>query len=198
MIRTSGISAMIVRGQQRAAHHLVGAPAAGRLICGSEACADAHDLRSPAPEAIVMPVAPVPLRAVRAAGDEPARDDVHDQREHEQHEAGREQRRGVDRPVRGLAELVRDHRGERVALANRWLPIVGALPITSTTAIVSPIARPRPSIAPPVIPGREYGRTAIRIISQRVAPSASAASLFSRRDGRDAPRARSPTRSAGS
>ena len=59
------------------------------------------------------------------------------------------------------------------------LPIVGALPITSTTAIVSPIARPSPSIAPPVIPGRAYGSTDIRIISQRVAPSASAASLFS-------------------
>ena len=29
------------------------------------------------------------------------------------------------------------------------------------------------------MPGREYGSTAIRIISQRVAPSASAASLFS-------------------
>ena len=61
--------------------------------------------------------------------------------------------------------------------ANRWLPIFGALPITSTTAIVSPIARPIPSIAPPVIPGREYGRTARRIISHRVAPSASAPSL---------------------
>ena len=29
------------------------------------------------------------------------------------------------------------------------------------------------------MPAREYGRTAIRIISQRVAPSASAASLWS-------------------
>ncbi len=53
------------------------------------------------------------------------------------------------------------------------------MPITSTTAIVSPSARPRPSIAPPVMPGREYGSTAMRIISQRVAPSASAASLCS-------------------
>ena len=34
-------------------------------------------------------------------------------------------------------------------------------------------------MAAPVMPEREYGRTAIRIISQRVAPSASAASLWS-------------------
>ena len=51
--------------------------------------------------------------------------------------------------------------------------------MTSVTAIVSPIARPRPSIAAPVMPEREYGSTAIRIISQRVAPSASDASLRS-------------------
>jgi hypothetical protein len=59
------------------------------------------------------------------------------------------------------------------------LPTVGALPITSVTAIVSPIARPRPSIAAPAMPAREYGRIAVRIISQRVAPRASAASLWS-------------------
>ena len=51
--------------------------------------------------------------------------------------------------------------------------------MTIVTAIVSPIARPRPSIAAPEMPAREYGRTARRIISQRVAPSASAASLLS-------------------
>ena len=51
--------------------------------------------------------------------------------------------------------------------------------MTIVTAIVSPIARPRPSIAAPEIPAREYGRIAVRIISQRVAPSASAASLWS-------------------
>ena len=49
--------------------------------------------------------------------------------------------------------------------------------MTIVTAIVSPIARPRPSIAAPEMPAREYGSTAMRIISQRVAPSASAASL---------------------
>ena len=52
-------------------------------------------------------------------------------------------------------------------------------PITRVTAIVSPIARPSPSIDAPTIPEREYGRIAVRIISQRVAPSASAASLWS-------------------
>ena len=58
--------------------------------------------------------------------------------------------------------------------------MTAALPMTMVTAIVSPIARPRPSMAAPEIPAREYGSTATRIISQRVAPSASAASLWSR------------------
>src|SRR6266496_1869927 len=49
----------------------------------------------------------------------------------------------------------------------------------SITAIVSPSARPRPSIAPLIKPGRPCGSTASRIISQRVAPSAQAASMFS-------------------
>src|SRR5215469_2101310 len=48
----------------------------------------------------------------------------------------------------------------------------------SMTAIVSPSARPRPSIEPLMRPGRPYGSTATRIISQRVAPSAHAASMF--------------------
>src|SRR5262249_62386745 len=48
----------------------------------------------------------------------------------------------------------------------------------SMTAIVSPSARPRPSIEPLMRPGRPYGSTAMRIISQRVAPSAHAASMF--------------------
>ncbi len=47
------------------------------------------------------------------------------------------------------------------------------------TAIVSPSARPRPSIAPLISPGRPYGSTASRIISHRVEPSAHAASMFS-------------------
>jgi hypothetical protein len=47
------------------------------------------------------------------------------------------------------------------------------------TAIVSPSARPRPSIAPEITPERPYGSTAWRIISQRVAPRASEASSCS-------------------
>ncbi len=50
---------------------------------------------------------------------------------------------------------------------------------TIATAIVSPSARPRPSIEAEMMPGRAKGRTAVRIISQRVAPSASAASSWS-------------------
>ena len=47
------------------------------------------------------------------------------------------------------------------------------------TAIVSPSARPRPSMVAETMPERPNGSTAIRIISQRVAPSASAASSCS-------------------
>ena len=48
------------------------------------------------------------------------------------------------------------------------------------TAIVSPSARPSPSIEPPTMAERPNGRTAMRIISQRVAPSASAPSIWVR------------------
>jgi hypothetical protein len=52
-----------------------------------------------------------------------------------------------------------------------------ALPITMVTAMVSPRARPRPSNDAPTMPDRARGSTAIRIISHRVAPRASAASF---------------------
>ena len=48
------------------------------------------------------------------------------------------------------------------------------------TAIVSPRARPRPSMAAEMMPGRANGSTAVRTISQRVAPRARAASSCSR------------------
>ena len=43
--------------------------------------------------------------------------------------------------------------------------------------MVSPSARPRPSIVPPMMPPRPKGSTTERTIPQRVAPSASAASF---------------------
>ena len=46
------------------------------------------------------------------------------------------------------------------------------------TAIVSPSARPNPRMTAPMRPVRPYGSTARRIISQRVAPSAYAASRW--------------------
>ena len=195
MTSTSGTSAISVAAPSSAAHDHVGAPAPGA------------DRR----RASVMPRAASRRRASGAtdvagrcacrAGDrddEPARDDVDEQRQHEQHQPGREQRRPVDRRRGGLAELVGDHRRERVALREDRSPSFGELPITSTTAIVSPIARPRPSIAPPVMPGarvREHrdpdhlparrARAPARPPCARTAPSRS-------------PRARSPRRSAGS
>ena len=43
--------------------------------------------------------------------------------------------------------------------------------------MVSPSARPRPSIVPPMMPPRPNGSTTARTIPQRVAPSARAASF---------------------
>ena len=43
--------------------------------------------------------------------------------------------------------------------------------------MVSPRARPRPSIVPPMMPPRPKGSTTVRIIPHVVAPSASAASF---------------------
>src|SRR4029453_16955978 len=48
------------------------------------------------------------------------------------------------------------------------------------TAIVSPSARPKTSMEALMTPDRPYGRTAVRTTSQRVGPSASAASMWSR------------------
>jgi len=53
------------------------------------------------------------------------------------------------------------------------------LPTTSATAIVSPSARPRPSMPAPTMPGRAVGSTPSRIVSYRVAPSAMAPSRVS-------------------
>ena len=51
--------------------------------------------------------------------------------------------------------------------------------MTIITAMVSPMARPRPSIAAPTRPLRTRGNTATRSISQRVAPIAIAPFLSS-------------------
>ena len=56
--------------------------------------------------------------------------------------------------------------------------MLGWLPMTIVTAIVSPSARPRPSMMAPTMPMRELRRTPMRIISQRVAPSARTASRW--------------------
>src|SRR4029450_1708092 len=50
-----------------------------------------------------------------------------------------------------------------------------ALPITNVTAIVSPSARPRPSMIPPITPTLVYGSTMFQTTSHGVAPRAEAA-----------------------
>ena len=57
-----------------------------------------------------------------------------------------------------------------------WKVTVPVAESTIATAIVSPSALPRPSMDAETMPLRPKGSTAIRIISQRVAPRASAAS----------------------
>jgi hypothetical protein len=63
------------------------------------------------------------------------------------------------------------------------------LPTSIATAIVSPMARPKLRIAPAVMAPRAYGSTAMRMTSQRVAPSARAASRCERGTSRIASRA---------
>src|SRR5450755_2272909 len=46
-----------------------------------------------------------------------------------------------------------------------------ALPMTKVTAMVSPSARPNPSMIPPTIPTRECGTTTFQMTSQVVAPN---------------------------
>ena len=52
-----------------------------------------------------------------------------------------------------------------------------ACEMTSTTEMVSPSARPRASMLPPMMPLLPNGSTTVRTIAQRVAPRASAASF---------------------
>ena len=49
--------------------------------------------------------------------------------------------------------------------------ILWALPITKVTAMVSPSARPSPSMMPPITPEREWGITMWRTTSQVVPPT---------------------------
>src|SRR5215207_8758845 len=65
-----------------------------------------------------------------------------------------------------------------VANTDAWMPLLPA-PITCVTAIASPIARPRPRITAAPIPAFDEESTTPRTISQRVEPSASAASSSS-------------------
>src|ERR1700728_4622193 len=64
-----------------------------------------------------------------------------------------------------------------VAGDNSEAAIVCELPMTKVTAIVSPSARPRPSITPPTTPIRVYGNTILFATSQVVQPMPYAASF---------------------
>ena len=54
--------------------------------------------------------------------------------------------------------------------SNNFAEMLYALPITKVTAIVSPSARPRPSMMPPITPTLVYGSTTFHTTSHVVAP----------------------------
>ena len=105
---------------------------------------------------------------------------VDDDGEHEKNQAKFDQRAEVD-IAGGLGELVGDHRCDGVAgrkAAKRgWRE---SLPITMVTAMVSPRARARARKIDPIMPSRAKGTTTCQVDSHLVAPSASAASRWSR------------------
>ena len=129
--------------------------------------------------AVVM-VMSVGSREFLAAADDPARQRVDGERDDEEDEARGDQH--VDVRAVGLGERQRDVRRDRAGV-RRGEQLEGDRRRSPTapcaTAIVSPRARPRPSIDAETMPLRPKGKTAMRIISQRVAPSASAASSCS-------------------
>ncbi len=91
----------------------------------------------------------------------------HDERDHKQDEAEFDQRGRIEVAYR-LGEFVGERRGDAVAgLENRRVSWC-ALPMRNVTAIVSPSARPRPSMMPPITPTFVYGSTMFRTTSQVV------------------------------
>ncbi len=58
-----------------------------------------------------------------------------------------------------------------------WMDTSGTCGSNRNTAMVSPSARPSPSIEPPMIPPRPNGSTTVRTMPHRVPPRASAASF---------------------
>ena len=118
-------------------------------------------------------------------GAAPAHDDrsehVDDERHDEQREARRHQRRQAE--LFRFAEAERDEARDRVRRRSRGCAAlivkIGLMMIA--TAIVSPSARPSPSIEPPMMPPRPNGRTTARIIPQRRRAERERALLLARR-----------------
>ena len=81
------------------------------------------------------------------------RDGKHDEGNDEQDQTERDQRGGVEIADR-LGELVGDRGGDGGAGRQHRGRDSCALPMTKVTAMVSPSARPRPSMTPPMTPTR--------------------------------------------
>ena len=106
----------------------------------------------------------------RAGSSSILRQRQHDERDQEQDQSEFDQRGGVQIAHR-FGEFVGERRrrcccpGQTATSLIRW-----ALPMTKVTAMVSPSARPRPSMMPPTTPILVYGSTTFQTTSQVVAP----------------------------
>src|SRR5580704_12302851 len=113
--------------------------------------------------------------AARDRPDQQSRKRVDGDRSQEQSQTNLDQRRAVY-----VSSAPPNLIGQTPAMVypgeNRDFTICGLFPMTMVTAIVSPRARPKPRMMPPMMPARALRSTPTQIISQRVAPSASAAS----------------------
>ena len=93
-------------------------------------------------------------RSIAAALDDESRDRVDDHREDEQDHAEVGERRDFCDGSRALELGTRSGR-QRAGGVEEGDVDPGGVPITWVTAIASPIARPRPRMMAPTMPGRE-------------------------------------------
>ena len=105
-----------------------------------------------------------PFAALDAGHEHPGAH-VDEDRERDEHDPETDER-GLE-VARDSGRLRAITAGMASPAANRLATICGLAPMTSAMAIVSPMARPRPSIIAPTMPPLECGSTTPRIISHR-------------------------------
>ena len=121
-----------------------------------------HDVREQPSKGVPHQAAAFSAALFRARGlpltphrpDEQPRDDVDDQRDDKEHEADLDQRMEVQRRRLASANSLAMTADIVYCGANSDALIFGLFPMTIVTAIVSPSARPNPSITAPTMPVR--------------------------------------------